>query len=118
MWLKIITAITSLRVVHFALCRGSKELGLGVLGHKVHFDADTVTTALREAVIREKKIFCEITSENGDPPPSPFYEVPFFSFIFRAKKGDDFEVCLEGVDGCFKGVAGCLKGVWKNKIEV
>ena len=48
MWLKIISAITSLRVLHIALCRGSKELGLGVLGHKVHFDADTVTTALMD----------------------------------------------------------------------
>ena len=47
-WLKIISAITSLCVLHIALCRGSKELGLGVLGHKVHFDANTVTTALMD----------------------------------------------------------------------
>ena len=42
-----------------------------------------------------------------------FYEVPiyFFSSTFRAKKIDDFEGCLKGVDVRFKGVAGCLKCV-------
>ena len=42
-------------------------------------------------------------------PPSPFYEVPIYSFlsIFGPKK----EMILKGVEGCLKGVAGCLKGV-------
>ena len=42
----------------------------------------------------------------------------YFSSNFLAKKRDDFEGCLKGVDGCLMGVAGCLRGVWKNKIEV
>ena len=47
-------------------------------------------------------------------PPSPFYEVPiyFFPSTFWAKKRDDFECCLKGVDGCFKGVWRVLQCVW------
>ena len=52
-------------------------------------------------MIEEKKIFS-------------FYEVPiyFFPSIFWAKKIDDFEGCLKGVDGWFKGVLRVLQGVW------
>ena len=42
---------------------------------------------IREAVIREKKIFCEITSKNGDPPvPLLWSPYLFFLSIFSAKK--------------------------------
>ena len=39
-----------------------------------------------------------------ETPPSPFYEVPnyFFPSIFLAKKIDDFEGCLKGVEGVLK----------------
>ena len=70
---------------------------------------------IREGVIREFLLLLwNHFIINGDPPPSPFYEVPiyFFPSIFLAKKRDDFEGCLKGVDGCFKGVWRVLQGVW------
>ena len=79
--------------------------------------------ALREAINCEKKIFCETTSSNGDPPPSPFYEVPiFFPTIFWTKKKMILKVVwrvLMGVlrvfEGCCRVFEVCLKGVWKIK---
>ena len=40
---------------------------------------------------------CEITSKNGDPSPSPFYEVPIYFFcpFFERKK----KMILKGVLG-------------------
>ena len=75
------------------------------------------TYIFREAINCEKKdFFVKPLHKMVTPPPSPFYEVPinfFFSSIFLAKKRDDLEGCLKGVDGCFKCVAGgCLKCVW------
>ena len=68
---------------------------------------------VRECIIREKKIFCEITSKMVTPP-SPFYEVHiyFLSDHFLSEKKVDFEGCLKGVDGCFKDVWRVLQGVW------
>ena len=62
----------------------------------------------------KKRFFVKSLHKMVTPPPSPFYEVPiyFFSSIFWAKKIDDFEGCLKGVDGCFKGVLRVLQGVW------
>ena len=61
--------------------------------------------SIREAILRKMKDFLW-NHFIKLRPPSPFYEVPvyFFPSIFLAKKRDDFEGCLKGVDGCFKGV--------------
>ena len=47
------------------------------------------------------------------PPPSPFYEVPihlFFRPFFLAKKRDDFEGCLKGVDMNITLPGYCISG--------
>ena len=52
---------------------------------------------LREALIREKKIFFVKSLHKMMTPPSLFI---FFRPFFERKK----EMILKGVDGCFKGV--------------
>ena len=38
---------------------------------------------LEKPSFMKKFFFCEITSWNGDPPPSPFYEVHIYLFVIN-----------------------------------
>ena len=71
---------------------------------------------IREAIIREKKIFLGNHFIKWWPPPRPPFMkslfIYFFSDHFLSEKRDAFEGCLKGVDGCFKGVWRVLQGVW------
>ena len=63
----------------------------------------------------KKRFFVKSLHKMVTPPRPPFMKSLFIFFpsIFWAKKRDDFEGCLKGVDGCFKGVWRVLQGVWR-----